>query len=100
MPGKNPPASIESLLMVTARVLGNDSTLAYAQSGSILELNLMMPVAIASTLESVSLLAAATTNFAVNCVAGLRATDQGPRNVNRGVMLATAPSSDTTRHRQ
>lgn len=90
MPGKNPPVVIESLLMVIARVLGNDSTLAYAQTGSVLELNLMMPITIASALESVTLLAAAADNFAGNCVAGLEATDQGPRNVRRGVMLATA----------
>ncbi|MGH3167013.1 MAG: lyase family protein [Trebonia sp.] len=90
MPGKNPPVVIESLLMVIARVLGNDNTLSFAQTGSILELNIMMPIAIASALESVSLLSAATTNFAVNCVAGLRATEQGPKNARHGVMLATA----------
>jgi fumarate hydratase, class II len=90
MPGKNPPVVIESLLMVIARVVGNDTVLAYAQTGSILELNLMMPVATASALESVSLLAAAAANFANQCVAGLEATEQGPRNVGRGVMLATA----------
>jgi fumarate hydratase class II len=90
MPGKNPPVIIESLLMVIARVLGNDATVSFAQTGSVLELNIMMPIAIASALESVSLLSAATANFAVNCVAGLRATDQGPKNASRGVMLATA----------
>ncbi len=92
MPGKTPPAVIESLTMVAARVVGNDGVLCFAQTGSILELNVMMPVAIAALLESVTLLAAASRNLAVRCVAGLRATETGPRNVHNSVMLATALS--------
>src|SRR3989442_1720332 len=46
MPGKVNPVIIESVTMVVAKVLGNDQTIAIAaQSGSIFELNLMMPVA-------------------------------------------------------
>jgi fumarate hydratase class II len=90
MPGKSPPAVIESLMMVVARVLGNDATVSFAQTGSILELNVMMPVAIAALLESVKLLAAATLNFSRRCVAGVRATPRGPDSVERGVMLVTA----------
>jgi fumarate hydratase class II len=82
---------IESLLMVIARVYGNDATvLVSGQSGSIFELNVMMPVAGVSMLESITLLAAATRNFSERCVEGLQATDRGPELVERSPMLATA----------
>jgi fumarate hydratase class II len=91
MPGKVNPVIIESLLMVIARVYGNDATvLVSGQSGSIFELNVMMPVAGVSMLESITLLAAATRNFSERCVEGLQATDRGPELVERSPMLATA----------
>ena len=91
MPGKVNPVIVESLLMVIARVYGNDTTvLVSGQSGSIFELNVMMPVAGYSTLESITLLAAATRNFSERCVEGLQATDRGPELVERSPMLATA----------
>ncbi len=91
MPGKVNPVIIESMLMVIARVYGNDTTvLVSGQSGSIFELNVMMPVAGYSVLESITLLAAAARNFAERCVEGLQATDRGPELVERSPMLATA----------
>jgi fumarate hydratase class II len=91
MPGKVNPVIVESLLMVIARVYGNDTTvLVSGQSGSIFELNVMMPVAGFSMLESITLLAAATRNFSDRCVEGLQATDRGPELVERSPMLATA----------
>jgi fumarate hydratase class II len=91
MPGKVNPVIVESLLMVIARVYGNDTTvLVSGQSGSIFELNVMMPVAGYSMLESIELLAAATRNFSERCVEGLQATDRGPELVERSPMLATA----------
>ncbi len=90
MPGKVNPVIIESLTMVVARVVGNDATVAFGQTGSFLELNVMLPVTAVAMLESVDLLAAAATNFSARCVEGLTATDQGPRSVEQGLMLATA----------
>ena len=90
MPGKVNPVIVESLTMVVARVVGNDATIGFAQTGSLLELNVMMPVAAVSLLESATLLAAAADNFAARCVEGLRATDRGPALVEQGLMLATA----------
>jgi fumarate hydratase class II len=90
MPGKVNPVIIESLTMVVARVVGNDATIAFAQTGSLLELNVMLPVTAVALLESISLLAAAAANFAVRCVEGLSATDRGPALVEQGLMLATA----------
>ena len=91
MPGKVNPVIIESLLMVIARVYGNDATVVVSgQAGSLFELNVMMPVAGVATLESITLLAAATRNFSERCVEGLQATDRGPELVERSPMLATA----------
>jgi fumarate hydratase class II len=90
MPGKVNPVIVESLTMVVARVLGNDTTVAFGQTGSFLELNVMLPVTTAALLESIELLAAAAANFSARCVEGLRATERGPALVEQGLMLATA----------
>ena len=90
MPGKVNPVIIESLTMVVARVVGNDATIGFAQTGSLLELNVMMPVAAEALLDSIELLGAAAENFAVRCVDGLQATGRGPALVEQGLMLATA----------
>ncbi len=91
MPGKVNPVIVESMTMVIARVFGNDVTVAFCgQSGSLFELNVMMPVAGVAGLESINLLAASARNFAVRCVEGLQATDRGPDLVERSPMLATA----------
>jgi fumarate hydratase class II len=90
MPGKVNPVIVESLTMVVARVVGNDATVAFGQTGSFLELNVMLPVTAVALLESISLLAAASANFSARCIEGLTATDRGPDLVEQGLMLATA----------
>jgi fumarate hydratase, class II len=90
MPGKVNPVIVESLTMVVARVVGNDATVAFAQTGSFLELNVMLPVTAVALLESVTLLGAAAANFSERCIEGLTATDRGPQLVEQGLMLATA----------
>jgi fumarate hydratase class II len=90
MPGKVNPVIVESATMVVARIVGNDATIAFCQTGSLLELNVMMPVAAVAILESIGLLAATARNLAERCVDGLRATGRGPALVEQGLMLATA----------
>jgi fumarate hydratase class II len=90
MPGKVNPVIVESLTMVVARVVGNDATIGFAQTGSLLELNVMLPVTAVSLLESIGLLSATARNFADRAVRGLAATDRGPALVEAGLMLATA----------
>jgi fumarate hydratase class II len=90
MPGKVNPVIVESLTMVVARVLGNDATVAFGQTGSFLELNVMLPVTASAMLESIELLAAAAANFSRRTVDGLEATERGPALVEQGLMLATA----------
>jgi fumarate hydratase class II len=90
MPGKVNPVIVESVTMVVARVVGNDATVGFAQTGSFLELNVMMPVAAVALLESIELLGAAARNFSRRTVEGLEATERGPALVEQGLMLATA----------
>ena len=90
MPGKVNPVIVESLTMVVARVIGNDATVAFGQTGSFLELNVMLPVTTQALLESISLLAASARNFRLRLVEGLKATERGPKLVEQGLMLATA----------
>ncbi|MBJ7609934.1 MAG: class II fumarate hydratase [Candidatus Dormibacteraeota bacterium] len=90
MPGKVNPVIVESLTMVAAQVIGNDATVAFAgAAGSYLELNVMMPVAAYNLLQSISLLASSSRNFAGQCIDGLRATDNGPASLERGLMTCT-----------
>jgi fumarate hydratase, class II len=89
MPGKVNPVIAESLIQVTAQVIGCDATVAQAAQGSYFELNLMLPVAAYNLLQAIELLASASQNFADRCVSGLSATQKGPEMVERGLMLAT-----------
>ena len=90
MPGKVNPVIVESLTMVVARVVGNDATIAFGQTGSFLELNVMLPVTATALIESIELLAAAAANLSRRAIDGLAATERGPALVEQGLMLATA----------
>jgi fumarate hydratase class II len=90
MPGKVNPVIVESLTMVVARVVGNDATIGFAQTGSFFELNVMLPVTGVALLESITLLGHAAQNFSERCVEGITATGRGPELVEKGLMLATA----------
>ena len=73
MPAKVNPVICESVLMVMAQVIGNDAAVTVGnQSGSILELNVMMPVMAYNILQSTALLAASARNLAVQCVDGVQ----------------------------
>jgi len=90
MPGKVNPVIAESVIQVCAQVQGNDLVVALANQWGNFELNTMMPVLAHNLLQAVVLLAAASQNFAVQCIDGLQATDRGPTLLEQGLMLATA----------
>jgi fumarate hydratase, class II len=90
MPGKVNPVIAESLLQVCAQIIGCDAAICHAAQESYFEINLAMPVAGHNLLQAIELLAAGAQNFSEQCVKGLKATDQGPAMVERGLMLATA----------
>ena len=87
--GKVNPVIAESLTMVCAQVIGNDQTINIAgQSGK--ELDVMMPVAAYNLLQSIDLLSTSSTNFALQCVDGLKSTTKGPESVQNGLAICTA----------
>ena len=71
MPGKVNPVIPEATLMVCARVIGNDATVAFAGSAGTFELNVMMPVMGQALLKSVRLLSTSSRLLADRCVDGL-----------------------------
>lgn len=90
MPGKVNPVIPESLAMVCAQVMGNHVTVTIGGGSGNFEINVMMPVIAYNLLQSVELLASATSNFVTQCVDGLGATGRGPEMVERGLAICTA----------
>jgi fumarate hydratase class II len=73
MPGKVNPVLVEAMTQVSAQVIGNDATIAFAGSQGNFELNVYLPVIARNLLESIRLLANVTRLFADRCVAGIEA---------------------------
>lgn len=90
MPGKVNPVIPESVCQVAAQVIGNDAAIVVAGQSGNFEINVMMPVAAFNLLQSIDLLAAASSNLAVQCVSGLKATQKGPEMVERGLAIVTS----------
>ncbi|WP_342362238.1 class II fumarate hydratase [Terrarubrum flagellatum] len=91
MPGKVNPTQAEAMTMVCARVHGNHTTISFAASQGHFELNVFKPVIIQAALQSILLLADASTSFAEHCVDGLRANRPRIEELlQRSLMLVTA----------
>ena len=91
MPGKINPTQPEALTMVSTRVFGNDTTVAFAGSQGNFQLNVYKPVMLHATLESIELLADALGSFEVRCARGIEPNRARVReNVERSLMLVTA----------
>ncbi len=74
MPGKVNPVLCESLMQVTARVMGNYQGIAVSgAAGGQFQLNIMMPMMGHTTLESIQLLAGGTEAFVDFCAAEMEA---------------------------
>jgi fumarate hydratase class II len=76
MPGKVNPVMCESMMMVCAQVIGNDTTITWAGANGNFELNVMMPVMAHSLLESIRLLANVVDAFCDKCVRGIVANEE------------------------
>ena len=90
MPGKVNPVIPEAVLMVCARVVGNDATITWAGASGAFELNVAIPVMGTALLESIRLLTNSSRLFADRTVDGLRA------NVERSRALAESSPSIVT----
>ncbi|MFL2784606.1 MAG: class II fumarate hydratase [Dehalococcoidia bacterium] len=89
MPGKVNPVIPESVCQVSAQVIGNDATISVAGQSGNFEINVMMPVAAYNLLQSIDLLATASSNLAIQCIDGLKATTKGPEMVDKGLAIVT-----------
>src|SRR5256714_19387 len=81
MPGKVNPVMCESLMMVCAEVIGNDTTITWAGANGNFELNVMMPVMAHDLLESVRLLANVVDVFCEKCVREIVANEERCREL-------------------
>lgn len=90
MPGKVNPVIPEAVIMVAARVVGNDATIAWAGATGAFELNVAIPVMGTALLESIRLLANSSHVLADKTVAGLEA------NLDRARALAESSPSIVT----
>jgi fumarate hydratase class II len=90
MPGKVNPVIPEAVMMVCARVIGNDATVAWAGATGNFELNVAIPVMGNSLLESIRLLSNSMRLLADKTIRGLEA------NVERARALAESSPSIVT----
>jgi len=90
MPGKVNPVIPEAVIMVAARVIGNDATVAWAGATGTFELNVAIPVMGTALLESIRLLANSTRVLADKTIDGLEA------NIERAAALAGMSPSIVT----
>lgn len=90
MPGKVNPVIPEAVMMVCARVIGNDSTVAWAGASGNFELNVAIPVMGNALLESIRLLSNSMRLLADKTVEGLEA------NAERSRALAESSPSIVT----
>ncbi|MEY2529425.1 MAG: fumarate hydratase, class, partial [Verrucomicrobiota bacterium] len=81
MPGKVNPVLCESLMMVCAQAIGNDSAVTWAGANGNFELNVMMPVMAHNLLESIRLLGNACDAFCEKCVVGIEANEERCREL-------------------
>ena len=78
MPGKVNPVICESVIQAACQVVGCDAAIAAGATGgvgSILELNVAMPMMAANLLDAIRLLTNAARSFEEKCIAGLKADE-------------------------
>jgi len=94
MPGKVNPVICESVIMVSAQVIGNDTAISIGGLGgvgSLLELNVAMPMIADNLTESISLLASACVMFVDKCIDGLEVNEKTATGmVEKSLMMCTA----------
>ena len=87
MPGKVNPVVPEATLMVCARVIGNDATVAWAGASGSFELNVAIPVMGTAVLESIRLLSNTMRILADKTIDGLEANVERAAAYRRDVSV-------------
>jgi len=94
MPGKVNPVLCESVIQVACQITGCEAAIAAGATGgvgSILELNMAMPMMAANLLESITLLAGAAEAFRTKCIEGITANvDRCGELVEQSLAMCTA----------
>jgi fumarate hydratase class II len=94
MPGKVNPVICESVMQVACQVIGNDVSITaggLGGVGSLLQLNVAMPMIAANLIESINLLANVTDVLRERCIEGLELNREVAADlVERSLMLCTA----------
>jgi len=91
MPGKVNPVIPEAVMMIAARVIGNDLTITWGGANGNFELNVMMPVMAHAMLESIELLASGASVLANKTVDGIVAnTERAAWLLDQNAIVATA----------
>ena len=93
MPGKVNPVICESVVQVTCQVMGCDAAIAAGATGgvgSVLDLNVAMPMIAWNLLTAIELLSNAAVAFREKCIEGLRADAERCRDsVERSLAMVT-----------
>lgn len=90
MPGKVNPTQCEAVTMVCAQVMGNHVSVTIGGSNGHFELNVFKPVIIYNVLQSIRLLADASSNFTEKCVFDIKANKERIKNLlDQSLMLVT-----------
>ncbi len=94
MPGKVNPVISESVVQVACQVIGNDAAInvgAFGGVGSLLELNVALPLIARNLIESINLLAAVSDVFRVNLLAGLEVNkERCAALIEQSLMMCTS----------
>lgn len=91
MPGKVNPTQNEAMTMVSAQVLGNDTTISFAGTQGNYELNVFKPVMAYNFLQSAQLIADACISFNDHCAVGIEPNEPRIKElVDKSLMLVTA----------
>lgn len=93
MPGKVNPVIAESLLQVSAQVIGNDAAVAVGGLSGNFELNVMMPVMAYNLLQSIAIMTNAVKIFREKCIDGIQADrERCGEMVEKSLAMVTALS--------
>jgi fumarate hydratase class II len=94
MPGKVNPVIPESVTMVAAQVMGNDTTIAFAAQSGNFQLNVMLPLIGFNLIQSISLLSNSCIALADKAIKDFSVNDEAIESVlSKNPILATALNS-------
>jgi len=91
MPGKINPVICESVIQVSAQIIGNDAAISIGGLGSFFELNTMLPLIAYNLIQSIELLSSVADVLAKKCISGITANiDQCQNNIQNSLAIVTS----------